>query len=132
MRKQGHAGKDIRDQLLEEAYLKEAEDIEKALLPEEELQNCASGTETRASYRKLVERLKAEGCYREEEPSEKAPGKSAAERLQRRRRNLCSQRTKRYRATSFERMTRNHRLVRTVGLAFVSFLGLLALDMTEN
>lgn len=56
------------DQLLDEQFLREAQLLEQAILSNnEDENNQETDEEVRNSYHKLIQRLKAEGIYREEE-----------------------------------------------------------------
>lgn len=57
------------DAAVKEEYIREAEEIEKALFPEGLPRISASEAETRASYEKLVELMKKKGIYHEDAPS---------------------------------------------------------------
>lgn len=70
--------------LLEEEYIKEADMIEEALFSDEDFEDFEkTEEEVMASYDKLVQRLKADGIYREEDETDDdaAEGNAAAESI---------------------------------------------------
>lgn len=59
------------DQLIDEQFIKEAQMMEEAIFSDDDSEDYeASDEEIKASYQKLVDRLKADGIYREDDKAE--------------------------------------------------------------
>nr|WP_294525641.1 DUF4367 domain-containing protein [uncultured Blautia sp.] len=102
------------DRLLKEEYLNEVDELKDILLSEDDLsdQKLYTDEEIHASYGKLVERLKAEGVYREDEDESQEipdPGKNR-----------------------YGSMVKRHRIAKAAGFVIVCFLGVLAASMTSE
>ncbi|MDO4339348.1 MAG: DUF4367 domain-containing protein [Eubacteriales bacterium] len=115
--------------LLEKQYIKEAEALEAALFSDGEFEDYEeeSEEEVLASYNKLVERLKAEGIYREDEDSSPADAGSsgAAEEKTIPMPIPAAARTS-------KKAGRHYRFVKAAGFGFVGVLCVFAASMTSE
>ena len=106
---------DELDKLLDEELIREAETIERGLLSDDEYgMEPMSQEELDASYDRLVERLKAEGVYHEDEKTGKIVSMSVAD------------------TAGKNNMKRRHKAIKAAGFAVVCVLGVLGASMTRE
>ena len=106
---------DELDKLLDEELIREAEMIERGLLSDDEDGGeLMSQEELDASYDRLMERLKAEGVYHEDDEENKIISMSAAD------------------TARSSKMKRRHKTIKAAGFVVVCFLGVLGGSMATE
>lgn len=111
--------------ILEEEYIKEADIMEKALFSGGKSESAMTGEQVRSSYEKLVERLKADGVYREEQDriflSDVRSDIEDTENTRKKRKSAKTEKHPGY-----------YRLVRAAGFFIVCILGVCLASMTSQ
>lgn len=134
---------DELDKLLDDELIWEAEMIEKGLLSDDGAgEEPMSRAELDASFDRLVERLKAEGVYREDEDEDESAAseeENASDRLEAAEEPLFAGKNaakvismSQANASKAKRMERRHKIIKAAGIVVVCFLGVLGASLTSE